>query len=115
MSDVIAGLVLTEEARPAAVLGRGELYMAAVGMLFSSAGELLYDRTRMDAAGAWQITVAILTMMFALCPASLFGLAKAGKSDPADVMTWSVAFALIAAAWGMLVILFTDMGGRNAR
>jgi hypothetical protein len=48
--------------------------MAAVGMLFSAAGELLYDRTRLEKAGSWQITTAIFTMMFALYPASLFGL-----------------------------------------
>jgi len=114
ISDVLAGLVLAGESRPAAaVLGKGELYMASVGMLFSAAGELLYERTRMAAAGAWQITLAVSTMMFALCPASLFGLAKAGKSDADDVLTWSITLAVISAAWGTLIILFTDMGQRD--
>jgi len=111
LSDVLAGFVLTEGYRPAAVLGRGELYMASVGMLFSASGELLYERVRMAATGAWQVTVAVLTMMFALCPASLFGLAKAGRSNPDDVLTWSITLAVISAAWGVVVILLTDIGG----
>jgi hypothetical protein len=113
-SDVIAGLVLTNGARPVDVLGRGELYMASVGMLFSAAGELLYDRTRTDIAGSWQITMAVFTMMFALCPASLFGLAKAGKSDPIDVMTFSITFAALSLAWGVVLVYITDMGRRRA-
>ena len=114
MSDVLAGLILTSESRPAAVLGKGELYMASVGMLFSAAGELLYDRTRIAAAGAWQVTAAVSTMMFALCPATLFGLAKAGHSNADDVLKWSIALAVISAAWGTLMILVTDMGQRDA-
>ena len=112
-SDVLASVLATSGPASATILGRGELYMVAIRMLFSAAGELLYERTRLERAGSWQVTLAIVTMMISLFPASLFGLAKAGMSDPDAVTLWSVTFTFVSTAWGVLLILLTGTGTNN--
>lgn len=112
-SDLLASFLTPEGPSPSAILGRGELYMVTIGMLFSAAGELLYERTRLATAGAWQVTMAILMMMFSLVSASLFALAKAGISKPDSVAWLSATFVVISALWGIVVIFLSGTKGSD--
>lgn len=65
----IAAIALSgQELTYRAIFGKGELYMVSIGMLFSAAGELLYDRTRLGPEGAWQISLSLAAFLFHCSP-----------------------------------------------
>jgi hypothetical protein len=112
-SDAVASTPHSKGLTMAGALGGGELYMVAISMLFSAAGELLYERTRLGNAGSWQVTLAFCTWIISIFPTTLFALARAGKATPNSVMTLSVTFFAIAITWGVFLIVVTGKGASN--
>jgi hypothetical protein len=112
-SDAFAVLLTEQELTYSGVFGKGELYMASIGMVFAASGEMLYDRTRLAPAGAWQISLSlgafILTLFFALG----YGFAKAGKSTLQATAQLSLVSLVLAFAVGLVIIILTDLGGQK--
>ena len=110
-TDALA-LVLTDQPITlSGVLGKGALYMVAIAMVFSAAGEMLYDRTRLGRAGAWQVSLTLGAIIVAALFAIGFGFTKAGKSFPDSTARYSGIALLVALVLGLTMIVFTELGG----
>ncbi len=81
--------------------------MVSIGMLLSASGELLYDRTRIEAAAAWHISTTFLTVIFGFLVAIMYGYAKSGKSSAEFVMTSSLFLVGISLFWGICVVVLS--------
>ncbi|MEU4560979.1 hypothetical protein AB0F72_21580 [Actinoplanes sp. NPDC023936] len=111
-TDLVAAALNAERFTPVGILGKGELYMVSIGMLFSAAGELLYDRTRLESSGAWQVSVAFVTLIAATLIAAIYGYAKAGHSQEASIALYSVVSIGLSLCWGLLVVVLAGLSGR---
>ncbi|GII97442.1 hypothetical protein Ssi02_76730 [Sinosporangium siamense] len=110
LADLAAVALAEGEMTAAGILGKGELYLVNIGMLFSAAGELLYDRTRVETAAPWQITVCVLTLIVALVFAMAYAFVKAGKSSGEVVAFYSLITCGVSFVWGLILVSVSHPG-----